>query len=258
MKSSRTFYVLVFLFLSACAMQAGHQQELVTQTPVSASAHGPGDPSATPPRKKVFAVTLPHSLDVKNLNSGAIFQVSRDVYDASAASPETFLGHVAEAQEKGHENQASLLVVGFEKVTLVNKQEVHEHLRLEAIVAPPNMHISPSPVIVDRYPCDYEANPVGCKEKEDNETDMPKVAMVERSICTENPKPSQGQAKSDCVSLTEASGAYGFPDFTLSAHSGDTGFNSAIASSKRNVRFEPGTYFVLSELSPDSSPNPQH
>lgn len=254
MKSSRTFCVLFFLFLFAGAMQAGDEQELVTRYPDS--AHGSGGPSAKPV-KKMFVVTLPYSLDVKKLKAGTIFQVSRDVYDISAASSRTFLGHVVEAREKGRENQPSLLVVGFEKATLANKQEVREHLRLEAIVAPSNMHIFLSPIIVDRYPCDYEAKPVGCKEKEDDEANTPRFGMAMRSICIEDPKPSKRQPKSDCVSLSEASGVYGFPDFTLSAHSGDTGFNSAIASPKRNVHFVAGTHFVLSEVSPESAPNSQ-
>lgn len=80
-------------------MQAGHQPELVTRSPDSASAQGAGGPTATP-SKKVFAVTLPYSRDVKKLNAGAIFQVSRDVYDVSAASLGTVLGHVVEAHEK--------------------------------------------------------------------------------------------------------------------------------------------------------------
>ena len=206
----------VFLFLSVCALEAGNQQGLVTQSPDSASTHRSGVPSATP-SKKVLTVRLPYSPDVKKLSAGAIFQVNRDGY---AASSGTLLVHVVEAHEKGHESHASLLVISFENVTLANKQKASKQLRLEAIVAPPNMQILPSLIIVDRYPCDYEANPVGCKEREDQEADMQVATQIRsatqiRLVCSENLKPSKGQPKTNCVSLSEASGAYGFPDRQL-------------------------------------------
>jgi len=153
----------VFLFLSVCALEAGNQQGLVTQSPDSASTHRSGVPSATP-SKKVLTVRLPYSPDVKKLSAGAIFQVNRDGY---AASSGTLLGHVVEAHEK-----------------------------------------------------DYEANPVGCKEREDQEADMQVATQIRsatqiRLVCSENLKPSKGQPKTNCVSLSEASGAYGFPDRQL-------------------------------------------
>jgi hypothetical protein len=150
---------------------------------------------------------------------------------------------VIEVHQRGNGNNDSLLVIRSEKVILGSNQEVPVDLELRAIAAPEDVVWWPSLIITDRYGCDYETHPRGCEEQQQD----PHLGdVVIRSTCEINLKKGNTQPTNSCVSLSEASGMYGFPDFSITPHSARAEHEFAISCAKRNVHFEKGTYFVLS------------
>ena len=64
-------------------------------------------------------------------------------------------------------------------------------------------------------------------------------------VCRRAMQPGGGQPVDECVSLSNASGVYGFRDLSLGPPSGDTPREFSITSREKNVYLASGTIFVL-------------
>lgn len=199
---------------------------------------------------KIFVGMLEKVVDVKRLKVGDTANLGGYiVLSSSNSSLMTVVARVVDVHRMGNGNKDSLLVIRFEKAILGNTQELPVYLRLQAIVAPSNLQWSFPLIIVDHYPCDSKANP-GC-DKNENKQEVP-LSQLQRIASDENRKKASGQQSSGCVPLPESNGMYGFPDFSLVPRQADSNLTFAITSQKKNVRFEEGTYFVLSGHLPET------
>jgi hypothetical protein len=233
-----------FLLLSSIERWVTFGQiEFQDRSPTSATV--PGRTSASSDRR-IFVATLPKTLAVKRLNAGDT--VAAVVLGDLTPPSITFLGRILEVHALGSGNKDSLLLIRFEKVKFGNNQEVPVHLELQAVAAPLALKRSVSPIIVDRYPCDYEADPKGCEEKAHKQQDhiwQPQIGGMTTLVCEKNPK-GKGQAADDCIPVSLASGIYGFPDLSVAHYPGVSGQDFAITSVKKDVHLEPGTVLIFS------------
>jgi hypothetical protein len=161
--------ILFSLSLLLCIEQPVNCGQVETQDPNSPSTVSPGR-TPTPSGEKIFVAVLPKTADVKKLKAGDTITAFGTGLDGISPTLITFLGRVLEVHALGSGNKDSLLHIRFEKAKFGNNQEVPVHLKAQAIVAPLAFHWSISPIIVDRYPCDYEADPKGCEERKTNKS----------------------------------------------------------------------------------------
>jgi hypothetical protein len=217
------------------------QIEFQDRSPASATAP---EKTSAPSDRRIFIATLPKTVDVKRLNAGDTVAAVALVLTPPSI---TLLGRILEVHALGSGNKDSLLLIRFEKVKFGNNQEVPVHLRLQAVAAPLALKQSVSPIIVDRYPCDYQADPKGCEEKAQKQDHIwqPQIGGMTTLVCEKNPK-DKGQPIDDCVPASLASGIYGFPDLSVAYYPGASGQDFAITSVKKDVHLEQGTVLIFS------------
>jgi hypothetical protein len=210
-----------------------------------------GPTSATAPEKtsassdrSIFVATLPKTVDVKRLNAGDTVAAVCLVLTPPSI---TFLGRILKVHALGSGNKDSLLLIRFGKVKFGNNQEVPVQLKLQAVAAPLALKHSVSPIIVDRYPCNYQANPKGCEEKAQKQDHVwqPQIGGMTTLVCEKNPK-GKGQPTDDCIPVSLASRIYGFPDLSVAYYPGASGLDLAITSVKKDVHLEQGTVLIFS------------
>ena len=258
MKTKTVGYILASMLLfSGARLPASRRQAKAQGHPVSPSTAEPGN-AATASGRKVFAAMLQKTLDVKKLKAVDTFTAYGGYRGAPTSYLLTFVGRVVEARQQGKGNKDSLLVIRFEKVRgiLPGNQEVPVDLALQAIVAPLAVKWSPSPIIVDSYPCDSKTDPK-CVEKENKEGGLSHLGDPTLSVCENRPTKANPKPTCSCDPLSEASGLYGFPDFSVLPLAANPDRDFAITSVRTNVHFEEGTYFVLSGPDPPAVLSPQ-
>ena len=250
--------ILFSLLLLLSIEQRANCGRVESQDPNSSGTNAPAQKSAASD-KRIFVATLPNTVDVKKLKAGDTLTVVGTNLAILTPSPITFLGRILEVHTLDSGNKESRLVIRFESLKFGDNQELLVHLKLQAVVSPLALKWSFSPIIVDRYPCDYEADPQGCEEKARNQDHIsqPAVGGMTKIVCKKNPKHGQGQPGDDCVPLSEASGAYGFPNLSVAPFPDDSAQDFAITSIKKNVHLEQGTVLIFSGSATELSQKPQ-
>jgi hypothetical protein len=232
--------------------------QVESQDPNSSGTNAPGKTSAAS-GKRIFVATLPKTVDVKKLKAGDTLAAVESNLGILIASPITFSGRILDVHTLGSGNKESRLVIRFESLKFGDNQELLVDLKLQAVVSPLALKWSFSPIIVDRYPCDYEADPKGCQEKAQKQEHIsqPGVGGMTRIVCKKNPKHGQGQPSDDCVPVSEARGAYGFPDLSVAPYPDDSAQDFAITSIRKNVHLEQGTILIFSGSTIELSQKPK-
>jgi hypothetical protein len=253
---SRCPILLSFLVLS-CIKQPANCAQTKTPDPIP-STTAPGKTSATSVGR-VFVATLPKAVDVKRLKAGDRLTAVGTGSGGLSSAPITYLGRVVETRALGSGNKDSLLLIRFEKVKHDNNQEVPLRLILRAVVSPLAIRWSISPIIVDSYPCDYEADPKGCDEKtkKHDPESQPTFGGPMAFVCEKNPKKGKGQPADNCIPVSEASGVYGFPDLSVSPYPDGSDLDFAITSIKKSVHLEQGTVLIFSRSGTRLTQTPQ-
>lgn len=239
---TRAHVLSSMLLLSGVGLLTNRGWAKTQDEPVYPGVSGQGN-SLTVPGMKVFAARIRKTIDVKRLKAGDTFAADGRDLKNPFSSRLTFVMRVIEVHQRGKGNNDSLLMIRSEKVILGSDQEVPVDLELRAIAAPGDVIWSPSLIITDHFGCNYEIYPKGCPEQQE---DPYGEDLVIRSTCEINLNKGNKQPTNSCISLSAASGMYGFPDFSMTPHSARPEHEFAISSSRRNVHFEEGTYFVLS------------
>jgi hypothetical protein len=248
--------ILFSLLLLLCIEHPANREQAKTQDSNSPSATAQVK-TREPTGERIIVVTLPKTADVKRLKAGDTLTAvaTEDTPTAVATgvpiSPRvTFVGRVLEVHALGSENKDSLLLVRFEKPRVGNNQEAPVNLGLQAVVAPAAWKWSISPIIVDRYPCDYEAHPKGCEENADKQdpTSQPGFTGLMRLVCERNRTRGKAQTGNNCVPVSEARGVYGFPGLSIASSPNGSERDIAFTSISKNVHLERGTVLIFSVL----------
>jgi hypothetical protein len=121
------------------------------------------------------------------------------------------------------------------------------HLEIQAVASPVSISWSPSPVIVDRFPCDPQVARNGC-DKSDQDDPVSRLDSMRLAFCDKDKSRKPQTTQSTCASPADARGVYGYPDLSLTANADGTS-TTTITSAKKNVKLEAGTYLVL--IDPD-------
>jgi hypothetical protein len=250
---------ILFLFLLLLSIgRWANCGQAESQNPNSSSANPPGKTSAAS-GDRVFVATLSKSVDAKKLKAGDTITAIETNLGILTPSPITFLGRILEVHTLDSGNKESRLLIRFESLKFADNQELHAHLKLQAVVSPLALKLSVSPIIVDQYPCEYQVDPKGCEEKAHKEDHISQPAMggMTKIVCKKNPKHGQGQPGDDCVPVSEANGAYGFPDLAVQPYPHDSAQDFAITSIRKNVHLEQGTVLIFSGSATELSQKPQ-
>jgi hypothetical protein len=235
--------VVCILLVSSARLGADLNQ---TRDPVhDSSGKVPSRNSPVPDR--IFVATLAKSLDVKRLKAGDRLLATGFDPQSVTAQPILFSGEILQAYTLKSGRTESLISIRFDKLKFGVDQERSVNLALRALVSSETLN-APAPLIIpDRYPCDYDADPKGCDEKSrtQDRTWQADVGKISQIVCRKAMKPGGGQPDDECVSLSNASGVYGFPDLSIGPPSGDTPREFSITSHEKNVYLASGTIFVL-------------
>jgi hypothetical protein len=238
-----------------------------TLFPSSSRAQLNGNPRTSPletlppttllaPTNKVIAVILPKALDAKKIKPG-------DTFAASIAAPGPVLLpegaliiRVIDTHPAGDNTSNSRLVLQFEPPGSNSASASPLRLELQALAASSTYHWFPSPINVDRFPCDPKVFRAGCndqdKEDDDIESQIDKPSV---SLC----KPARTKDKSPahtCDDFYNSHGIYGYRDLSLAPPAADSANTSTIISTKKNIKLESGTILILS--GPDAARLSKH
>jgi hypothetical protein len=231
-----------------------------TLFPSPSSAQLKGDPKSSPletlpattlpvSARKVLAVILPKALDAKKIKPGdtfTAFLAAPDFLPSMGSTTQAALViRVIDAHPDGDNSGNSSLVLRFEPPGSNSASAAPLRLQLQSVAAPSTFQWSPSPIIVDRFPCDPKVSRKGCNN-EDNDDDVEsQLDKPSLSLC--NPARTKDKSRAPtCDDFNNSHGIYGYPDLSLSPPAADSANTSTIISTKKNLKLESGTILILS------------
>src|SRR5579862_7995507 len=88
--------------------------------------------------------------------------------------------------------------------------------QIQAVASPASVSWTPSPVIVDRFPCDPKVARNGCDKPNENDPES-RLDAPPLVLCGKASSNNQKTVQPRCALQDEARGIYGYPDLSLSA-----------------------------------------
>jgi len=243
---------LLILLLPVVAFSPRLHGQLKAETKLSPSEVSTENSNAPPAStNKTIAVLLRKSLDASRLRAGETYIVeggsSISSVPLTPPSPccTKIVMRVIDALRLNKNSGDSRISLRFEPLHPGTgpSQEPVLHLEIQAVASPVSISWSPSPVIVDRFPCDPQVARNGC-DKSDQDDPVSRLDSMRLAFCDKDPSKKPQTTQSACASQADARGVYGYPDLSLTADADGTS-TTTITSAKKNVKLEAGTYLVL-------------
>jgi hypothetical protein len=246
-------FLISFLLVVAFSPRPLHGQ-LKAETKLSPLEATPENSNAPPATNKTIAVVLRKSLDASKLKGGETYVVeggsSISSVPLTPPSPccTQIVMRVVDASRLDKNSGDSRISLQFEPLHPgpSSGQKPTLQLEIQAVASPASVSWTPSPVIVDRFPCDPKVARNGCDKPNENDPES-RLDAPPLVLCGKASSNNQKTVQPRCALQDEARGIYGYPDLSLSASadgSANTG-TSALTSVKKNVKLEKGTYLIL-------------
>jgi hypothetical protein len=224
--------------------------------PSPSSAQVKGDPKTSPletlpaldprvPGKKVLAVTLPKALDAKKIKPGDTFTASIVAPGPVLLAEGTLIIRVIDTQPVGDNTSTSRLVLQFEPPGSNSVSAAPLRLELQSVAASSTYNWFPSPIIVDRFPCDPKVSRTGCNNQSNEDDVESQLDQPSVSLC--DPARTKDKSRAGaCDDFYNSHGIYGYRDLSLAPPAANSANTSTIVSTKKNIKLGSGTILILS------------